>query len=226
MGYDAACTICVDGQRAQGTAWLEHKDLVFRGPFTLKIPLKDVSTATARDGTLLVSYDGERVELTIGRAAGKWAERITNPPSRLAKLGVKPATRVCVIRVDDPAFTAELESIGASWSERLPRGATCDAVFFGVETPSDLDRLAALARAITPSGAIWIVRRKGRDAAVSERDSMAAGKRAGLVDVKVVSFSETHSAEKYVIPVAKRAAASRPTPSPRKRGSAPSRGRS
>ena len=33
---------------------------------------------------------------------------------------------------------------------------------------------------------------------------MAAGKRAGLVDVKVVSFSDTLTAEKFVIPVAKR----------------------
>ena len=33
---------------------------------------------------------------------------------------------------------------------------------------------------------------------------MAAGKQAGLVDVKVVSYSDTHSAEKYVIPVARR----------------------
>jgi hypothetical protein len=33
---------------------------------------------------------------------------------------------------------------------------------------------------------------------------MRAGKRAGLVDIKVVSFSATHSAEKYVIPRADR----------------------
>ena len=31
---------------------------------------------------------------------------------------------------------------------------------------------------------------------------MAAGKAAGLVDVKVVGFSPTHTAEKFVIPVA------------------------
>ena len=30
---------------------------------------------------------------------------------------------------------------------------------------------------------------------------MAAGKAAGLVDVKVVGFSATHTAEKFVIPV-------------------------
>ena len=35
---------------------------------------------------------------------------------------------------------------------------------------------------------------------------MRAGQDAGLVDVKVVSFSEVLTAEKFVIPVAKRAA--------------------
>jgi hypothetical protein len=35
---------------------------------------------------------------------------------------------------------------------------------------------------------------------------MAAGKAAGLVDVKVVGFSPTHTAEKYVIPLAARTA--------------------
>jgi hypothetical protein len=44
---------------------------------------------------------------------------------------------------------------------------------------------------------------KGSDA-ISERDVMTAGKAAGLVDVKVVRFSDTHTAEKYVIPAGKR----------------------
>jgi len=33
---------------------------------------------------------------------------------------------------------------------------------------------------------------------------MRAGKDAGLVDVKVVSFSDTLTAEKFVVPVARR----------------------
>jgi hypothetical protein len=33
---------------------------------------------------------------------------------------------------------------------------------------------------------------------------MDAGKAAGLVDTKVVSLSEAHTAEKYVIPVSRR----------------------
>jgi hypothetical protein len=33
---------------------------------------------------------------------------------------------------------------------------------------------------------------------------MAAGKAAGLVDVKVVGFSSTHTAQKFVIPLKNR----------------------
>jgi hypothetical protein len=43
------------------------------------------------------------------------------------------------------------------------------------------------------------VRPKGRPE-IGEAAVMAAGKAAGLVDVKVVSFSVTHTAEKFVIP--------------------------
>ena len=45
---------------------------------------------------------------------------------------------------------------------------------------------------------------KGKAATVTEAESMTAGKAAGLVDVKVVKFSETHTAEKMVIRVARR----------------------
>jgi hypothetical protein len=58
-------------------------------------------------------------------------------------------------------------------------------------------------KAIKDDGAIWIVRPKGRPE-ITEAETMAAGKRAGLVDVKVVAFSDTHTAEKYVIPVSRR----------------------
>jgi hypothetical protein len=59
---------------------------------------------------------------------------------------------------------------------------------------------------LKPNGALWIIRPKGRPE-ISERAAMAAGKAAGLVDVKVVGFSQTHTAEKFVIPVS-----ARPTP--------------
>jgi len=67
-----------------------------------------------------------------------------------------------------------------------------------------------LAGAIRPDGAVWTIRPKGKGG-ISENDTMAAGKRAGLVDVKVASFSETQTAEKFVIPVARRGSSARPT---------------
>jgi hypothetical protein len=81
------------------------------------------------------------------------------------------------------------------------RGANlADAIFVGVSHPSDFARISAAKSAIKVDGAVWLIRPKG-SADVSERAVMAAGKAAGLVDVKVVAFSTTHSALKFVIPV-------------------------
>jgi hypothetical protein len=81
--------------------------------------------------------------------------------------------------------------------------AAADLVFYAAAHRSALEQLGALRRALKPAGALWIIRPKGSDA-ITEREVMAAGKRAGLVDVKVVSFSATHTAEKFVIPRAAR----------------------
>ena len=226
VGYDAECTIRYDGQTAKGKAVLEQKDLVFRGPFRLVVPLATVTRASARDGTLVVQFGGRRAEIDLGAPAERWADRITNPPSRLRKLGVKPGMRVALVNMAGSAgdgFREELQQAGAQVLARP--GAGTDAVFLGADVPADLDRLAGLKRHLQPAGALWIVRRKGQTA-VSEQASMAAGKKAGLVDVKVVSYSDTHTAEKYVIPVAARGGAGPSSPVPRKRGSASSRARS
>jgi hypothetical protein len=223
MGYDAACTIRFEGQTGRGTAWLEHKDLVFRGPFRLVIPLSEISNARAEADTLIVRFGGRRAELDIGAAAAaRWAKRITNPPSRVDKLGIKAGMRVVFVNLRDDELKGEIERVGAT-VVRTAAGA--DAVFLGAKTAKDLERLETVSAWLQPAGAAWVVRRKG-DPVVSERASMAAGKKAGLVDVKVVSFSDTHTAEKYVIPVGKRASAARTsTRSPRTRGSRPSRDR-
>jgi hypothetical protein len=59
-----------------------------------------------------------------------------------------------------------------------------------------------LKRSLKPDGALWIVRPKGRPE-ISESAVMQAGKAAGLVDVKVkvVRFSATHAAEKFVMSI-------------------------
>jgi len=208
MGYDAQCDVRFDGQTVSAKAVLEQKDLVLRGPLRLSIPLARISEATASDGWLRVRFDGRLAEISLGPAAQKWAQRITNPPSRLAKLGVKEGARILLLGAVEEAFVEELRAAGARALRRMGRGTPAfDVIFLAVERRESLERLGALASKIVPSGAIWTLRPKGQRA-VTEADTMAAGKRAGLVDVKVVSFSDTLTAEKFVIPVAKRPRAS------------------
>src|SRR5215211_4757008 len=107
MGYDAACTLTVAGKKTQGTVWLEHKEMVFRGPTRLAIPLADITSATARDGTLRITFGQRTAAFAIGDAAAKWAERITNPRSRLEKLGVKAGMTVAILGVADESLASE-----------------------------------------------------------------------------------------------------------------------
>jgi hypothetical protein len=63
--------------------------------------------------------------------------------------------------------------------------------------------MAALRSVIKPDGAVWVVYRKGRRD-FNENDVLRLGLETGLVDVKVVRFSDTHTATKFVIRKAER----------------------
>jgi len=57
---------------------------------------------------------------------------------------------------------------------------------------------------IVANGAIWVVSKKGKARSLDDTDVIAAAKRAGLVDNKVVSFSDTHTALRLVSPLSLR----------------------
>jgi hypothetical protein len=116
---------------------------------------------------------------------------------------VKPGQRASLVALDEPGFGEQLEGRGVMVHESAKPRAGSDVIFFGVRSKKDLARLVALAGAMVKNGALWTVRTKGQKD-LTERDVMDAGKAAGLVDVKVVAFSETRTAEKFVIPLARR----------------------
>jgi len=211
MGSEATVTARFKGRSAQGKARLETNVLQFRGgDLKLSIPFNAMSKVIARDGTLTVTCPDGTAALDLGPAAAKWAEKILHPPSRLQKIGVKETWRVSAMGVTDTEFLKEVE--GAV--EELSIGRVLknsDAIFFGVTKEAELARLEKLKGSLKPNGALWIIRPKGKPE-ISERATMAAGKAAGLVDVKVVGFSPTHTAEKFVIPIANRYAASHREP--------------
>jgi len=118
------------------------------------------------------------------------------------KLGVKPGARVSVLTVDDADFMAELLHRTGDISLGGVSPAS-DAVFLGVEQPDDMTAMAPLRAVIKPDGAVWVVYRKGRKD-FNENDVLRLGLETGLVDVKVVRFSDTHTATKFVIRKAER----------------------
>jgi hypothetical protein len=203
MGAEGLVTVRFRGRSVAGKARLESSALHFRGgDLRWSIPFAEMTKVVAADGLLTIAFGGGSAVFELGTAAAKWAGKILHPPSRIDKIGAKPDWRASAVGVEDEAFLRELEDRVALLSiGRVVRGS--DAIFFGVNSEAELARLGKLKGSLKPNGALWIIRPKGR-AEISERATMAAGKRAGLVDVKVVGFSSTHTAEKFVIPVAKR----------------------
>jgi hypothetical protein len=118
------------------------------------------------------------------------------------KLGVKPGQKIVVLGVESAEFLAELAARVPEYS-RGKRLHEADLIFFSAEAIADLASLNSLACSMQKDGAIWVVYPKGQKH-VREIDVINAGKAAGLTDNKVCSFSATHTALRFCIPVTKR----------------------
>jgi hypothetical protein len=129
-------------------------------------------------------------------------EEFVSTRSRIEKLGVKSGAQVLVLGVEgDCQFMDELRAQGAS--VRTGGNKAMDMIFALFRHRNDLRRLPSLVTRLKPNGVLWTLRPKGSPD-LKESEMMRAGQDAGLVDVKVVAFSEVLTAEKFVIPVAKR----------------------
>jgi hypothetical protein len=131
-------------------------------------------------------------------------ERIYTSPL-LDKLGVRPGARVAIVGDVDPDgwFRALLAERTSDVTIGDPKPET-DLVFVAADSTGDLAGLAGFRARIKPAGGIWVVSRKGKAATLRDVEVMAAGRAAGLIDNKVVAFSETHTSLRLVIPVADR----------------------
>lgn len=198
MGQEADCTVAFGKQTSKGRAYLETDALIFRGSFRLAVPYSKMTSVQAQDGRLVVRFPGGVATFKLGARAATWAHKIQHPKSVMDKLGVKPGQRAAALGVTDAEFIRKLgAATGTPPVVRVVRGL--DVIVFQVAAKTALARLRTLRAAITPDGAIWVVAPKG-DARVREVDVLEAGRRAGLVDVKVVRFSDTHTAHKFIIP--------------------------
>lgn len=202
MGQEVRCAVEYNGRCGEGKAYLETDALLFRGEFRLSIPLRNVEAVQAQGGDLVVvSPDGTAV-FSLGSQAERWAERIRNPKSLHDKLGVPAGARVAVIGVADEAFWVGLRARTQNIVDGPPEDQM-NLIFVGAEDAQALKQVSFLREHLAPDGTLWVIRPRGSKA-ITERAVMAAGRAAGLVDVKVVRFSDTHTAEKFVIPRASR----------------------
>ena len=198
VGNTRKTRISIGASHFDGEALLETSELILRGDKRLRVPFSEMKSLAANDGALVFRYRNDTISIDLGNDAAKWLEKIRNPKSVIDKLGVKPGHKVAIVNLDDASFASDLAARGTTIAKK-----NVDLLFFGASTRADLARLAKLRESLASNGALWIIRPKGVKE-ITESETMAAGKAAGLVDVKVVRFSETHTAEKFVIPLASR----------------------
>jgi hypothetical protein len=201
MGNTLKTRIIIDGHSFDGEALLETSEVILRGPKRIVVPFAKIRSIDAHDGQLHLHGDAEIV-IELGAQAEAWAEKIRNPKTVVQKLGVKAGQHVSLVSLHDEEFVRDLERAGAVISNGRAKKNSA-AIFFGAKSSDELKRLATLRESLAPDGALWVIRPKGVKE-ITEAQVMAAGKTAGLVDVKVVRFSDTHTAEKFVIPIAQR----------------------
>jgi hypothetical protein len=201
MGAEASCVAHFGGQSSEGKAQLETDFLLFRGTFRVKIPLSGIHELSEAGGQLSLSFADGTLHLDLGAAAPKWLQKIKNPPSLLDKLGVKAGATVVSIGIHDERFLGLLRS--SSVAVKKKAAPMSELIFAGIEAPADLEQVAHALPCLAPTGALWTVWPKGQKH-ITEAQVMAAGRAAGLVDTKIASFSATHTAMKWMIPVAKR----------------------
>jgi hypothetical protein len=207
MGNEVNCRVRYGKQESEGKVLLETSEIIFRGDFRLKISFAAILSAkVVGDELQLQTAEGVAIFELGASAAQKWREKILHPKTRIEKLGIKPGMKVSLIGFEDQdeEFLKELQTTEAVMTPAkngLPK--ECDCILLRTDTKQQLAQVATIARKMLGAMALWIIYPKGQKH-ITEDDVFAAGHKAGLTDIKVVRFSATHSALKFVIPVKKR----------------------
>jgi hypothetical protein len=204
MGQELDCRMHYRRRTLAGKAYLESDRILFRGEerlklaLRLKIAIKDLQSVTAQAGMLHLDFPGGPATLELGAAAEKWAHKILHPPSRTDKLGIKPGLTVRLAGEFEAAFLDELRDVTT-----VAGKAKADLIFFSAPDRQALAQIPKFVAILKPAGALWVVYAKGVQL-IREIEVIEAGRAAGLKDTKVVSFSPTHTALRFAIPVAAR----------------------
>jgi hypothetical protein len=186
MGNEANCTLKSGKRNSSGKALLETSEIIFRPDDRsprIRIPFASMRTVKAEDGELRIEAPEGTITLDLGPSAEKWLNKILHPKSRVEKLGVKSGTNISLLGDFDGDFLKEVRAT----TKQITEGK--------IDSKSEIIFLAVvLAKNFYPKG----------KKVITENDVLTSGRQAGLKDVKVVGFSPTHTALKFVLPLGKR----------------------
>ncbi len=198
MGIEVAGTVTVGGQKVNVKGDFASDHVTFSGGRRGEVAYKRIEVVGTGKGVLRLRVDGLIMEFPLGQKVDRLANKIRKPPTLMEKLGVKPGMRLAVVEIPK-SLAKQLEAVAPT-----PKGGgPLDLLFFGARTVEGLESLAGLRSRVAADGGLWVVYPKGkRD--LRESDVLAAGRAAGLKDIKVARISETYTALKFVVPAAAR----------------------
>lgn len=114
---------------------------------------------------------------------------------RKDKLGVKPEQRVHLVGTHDASVRTDVKALGAKITDDV---RDADWIFWALASPADLARMNSLRASMRDDASVWAVWPKGRPE-LKEDHIREHALHIDLVDVKVMSWSETLSGLKLVV---------------------------
>jgi hypothetical protein len=202
VGNELKGAVRTGKERHEGKILLETDELIFRGAdYRLKLAFHEMRDVKAVNGELRVGTKDAVLTFEVGTAAEKWREKILHPKTLMEKLGMKAGMLVCVVGEFEADFMKELKSSEVVIQASNP--ADTQNTFLAIGGKNSLAAIAKCAKKIKGAEALWVVYPKGKKE-ITESDVISAGRGSGLKDVKVVGFSKTRTALKFVLPLGKR----------------------
>ncbi len=195
MGQEITCGVKFRGRRSTGRALLESDEIIFRGDSSFGIPFVSIKEIKVQAGLLRVKTTEGIVVFELAERAEKWRDRIQNPKSVIDKLGIRAGDTIRLHGVFDKQFRENVLGRGA----KIVKDGIAAWIFLAAEDRAELCEVKSVVQKLNGASALWMVYPKGQKR-ITEKNVRETVLSHGLKDIKVVSFSDTHTALKFVRP--------------------------
>ena len=193
MGREALCHGELGRDAGEVRAHLESHELRLRGDIKATLGIAELSAIRVQGDALQAQTPRGPLRLQLGAIeARKWLDRMTHPPTLAQKLGITPGTAVHVVG-SPPEVSEVLTQAGA----RIGSLADATLVFVLIASDHDLQTLLRLVPTLPPGAQLWMLRPKGKAAAVKEAAIMGALRAQGLAPSKTSAWSQEYAADRY-----------------------------